>query len=158
MPWILGALALALLVMVVERLVVAPEDQLTAEDALALPHGRVRLVARLERYLLRFVDPALRGATVEFFEGEKRLGAATTDSEGFATLEIDAGPVGLRRFRVATPRADEALVVNVLAPETPVLVLDLDHTVADVSTMRFAFTPNRNVRPLSDAVDVVRRL
>ena len=158
MLWILGAIVLALGVALVERLVLAPEDQLTAEDLLALPGSRLRLKARLERYIIRFVDPPRRGEMIEFFEGANRLGSAVTDAQGFASIEIDAGPVGRRRFRVATRRAEEALVVDVLPPDVPVLVLDLDHTVADIGTMRFAFAPNQNVKPLADALDVVRRL
>jgi hypothetical protein len=158
MVWILGALALALVLLLAERLVISPEDQLTTEDALALPHGRVRLVGRLERYVIRFIDPPVRGATLEFFEGEKRLGSATTDDRGVASIEIDAGPPGERRFRVLSSRSDEALVVRVLPADSPVLVLDLDHTIIDISTTRFAFTHNRRTHPLPDAVDAVKRL
>ena len=158
MVWLLGAVALAIVLVLAERLFVAPEDQLTAQDALALPHSRVRLVARLERYVLRFVDPPVRGATVEFFEGEARLGSAVTDAQGFASIEVDAGPAGRRRFRVVSRRSQEALVVDVLASDAPVLALDLDHTVADVSTWRFALATSREVRALEGAVEAIRRL
>jgi len=158
MLWLLGAGLLALALVLVERYFIAPEDQLTAEDLLALPGSRVRLVARVERYLIRFVDPSVRGATVEFFEGDARVGAAVTDKRGFASIEIDAGPVGRRRFVVRTSRAEEALFVDVLPADAPVLVLDIDHTITDVSTFRMAFTANRDTRHLPDAVDVIRRL
>lgn len=158
MAWLLGAVALALLVVLAERLFVAPEDQLTAEDVLALPGSKIRLVARVERYLLRFVDPPVRGATVEFFDGESRLGSAVTDARGFASIEADAGPAGRRRFRVTTRRSEEALVVRVLPADAPVLVVDLDHTLADIGTTRFAFARNKDVRPLSGAVEALQRL
>ncbi|HKS16769.1 MAG TPA: hypothetical protein VJU16_05615 [Planctomycetota bacterium] len=158
MLWILGAAALALALLLVERLLVAPEDQLTAEDVLALPHSKVRLTARLERYLIRFVDPPVRGETVEFFEGETRLGSAVTDARGFASIEIDAGPEGRRRLRVATRRADEALVVDVLPGDAPILILDLDHTLSDIGTTRFAFAANKTIRPLDGAIDAAKRL
>lgn len=158
MLWLLGAGLLALALIFVERYFVAPEDQLTAEDLLALPGSRVRLVARVERYLIRFVDPSVRGATVDFFEGDTKIGAAVTDARGFASIEIDAGPVGRRRFVVRTNRAEEALVVDVLPADAPVLVLDIDHTIIDISTFRMAFTINRNSRQLPDAADVIRRL
>ena len=158
MFWFLGALVLVAALILVERLFITPEDQLTAEDLLALPGSRIRLVARLERFIIRYVDPPVRGATVEFFEGETRLGSAVTDPRGFATFEADAGPIGRRRFRVKTPRTEEALVVDVLPADASVLVVDLDHTLADISTLRFAFTANRNTKPLPEAVDVLRRL
>lgn len=158
MAWFVAAGILAIAVILAERLLVAPEDQLTAEDVLALPQSRLRLVARVERYILRFVDPPLRGVPVHFFEGEKRLGDALTDERGFASIEIDAGPPGRRRFRVVSPRSEEALVVDVRPADAPVLVLDLDHTVADVGTFRFAFAANRTVRPLAGAIDAIRRL
>jgi len=158
MVWVLGAVVLALVVVFAERMFLAPEDQLTPEDLLALPHRKVRLTARLERYLLRFVDPPLRGVTLDFFDGEQKLGSAVTDSTGSASIEIDSGPVGVRRLRVVSPRADEALVIRVLPGDAPVLVVDLDHTIADVSPFRFAFLDNRQVKPLPGAVEALRWL
>lgn len=158
MLWFLGALVLVAAIVLVERLLISPEDQVTAEDVLALPGGRLRLVGRVERYIIRYVDPPVRGATVEFFDGESRLGSAVTDPRGFAVLETDAGPIGRRRFRVKTPRAEEALVVDVLAADAPILAVDIDHTLADISTLRFAFTTNQNTRSLPEAVDVLKRL
>jgi hypothetical protein len=158
MVWLLGAVALALVVVLAERIFVAPEDQLTPEDVLALPYRKIRLIARLERYVLRFVDPPLRGVEIEFFDGERPLGSAVTDAQGSAAIEIDSGPAGLRRLRVASSRAEEPLVVRVLPADAPVLVVDLDHTIADVSPFRFAFMDNRSVRPVLGAVDAVLRL
>lgn len=158
MVWLLGALLLAVAVVLAERLVVAPEDLLTAEDVLALPGSRIRLRVRVERYLIRFVDPAVRGETVEFFEGDTKLGSAVTDAAGFASIEVDAGPEGRRRFQVRTRRAQETLVADVLPADAPILVLDIDHTITDVSTFRFAFTPDRKIRALPDAVEVIPRL
>lgn len=158
MLWLLGACLLAVALVLVERLLVSPEDQLSAEDLVALPGSRIRLIARVERYLIRFVDPPVRGATVEFFEGEKPLGTTVTDDRGFASIEVDAGPAGRRRFRVQTRRSEEALVVDVLPASAPILVLDIDHTITDISTFQFAFTTNRNTRALPDAIDVIRRL
>ena len=158
MVWLLGAGVLALTLLLVERLLVSPEDQLTAEDLLALPQSKIKLTARLERYVMRFVDPPVRGETIEFFDGDARIGSAVTDARGFASIEVDAGPAGRRRFRVATRRTDEALVVHVLSPGAPVLVVDLDHTLVDIGTTRFAFAANRTIKPLEGAVDVAKRL
>jgi hypothetical protein len=158
MVWILGAILLAASVVLVERLLVSPEDLVTAEDLLALPHGRVRLIARLERYIIRFFDPPLRGRKIEFFEGDRRLGEAVTDDRGFATLEVEVGAVGRRRFRVVSPRAEESAIVDVLPADAPVLVLDVDHTITEISTFRFAFTSNPNIHSLPDAIDVIPRL
>ncbi|HEY3227057.1 MAG TPA: hypothetical protein VGK61_08705 [Planctomycetota bacterium] len=158
MVWLLGAVVLALVVVLAERLLVAPEDQLTPEDLLALPHHKVRLTARLERYVLRFVDPPLRGVEVRFLEGDRPLGSAITDAKGFASIEIDSGQAGLRRLRVASPRTEESLVLRVLPGDFPVLVVDLDHTIADVSPFRFAFLDNRSVRPLPGAVEALHWL
>src|SRR5688572_2735795 len=144
MIWILFAGVLAAALILAERLIVAPEDQVSAEDLLALPNSRIRLVARVERYIIRFVDPPVRGATVEFFEGDKLLGSAVTDASGFASIEVDVGGPGRRRFRIVTRRAEQALVVDVLPPDAPILVLDIDHTITDIGTTRFAFTPNKN--------------
>jgi len=158
MSWVLAAAAAAGLVVLAERLWLTPEDQLTAEDACALPGGRVRLTARLQRYLLRFVDPPVPDARIEFHDGETLLGSATTDARGFASIEIDAGAPGLRRFRIVSPRAKQDLMVAVLPADAPILVLDLDHTVADVSPVRFALAENRKVRPLPGAVEAIQAL
>lgn len=158
MVWVLGAVVLALAVVLVERLLVAPEDQLTPEDLLALPDRKVRLTARLERYVLRFVDPPLRGAEIKFFDGDRSLGSAVTDGTGSASIDIESGPAGFRRLRVVSARAEEALVIRVLPADAPVLVVDLDHTIADVSPFRFAFLDNRHVRPLPGAVEALRWL
>src|SRR5262245_32522732 len=158
MVWLLGAAVLALVILLAERFVISPEDQLAAEDLLALPGTRIRLVARLERYLIRFVDPPVRGEAIEFFDGDTRIGSAVTDARGFASIEAEAGPAGRRRFRVATRRTDEALVVRVLPPDAPVLIVDLDHTLVDIGTTRFAYAPNRTIKPLEGALDAARRL
>ena len=123
------------------------------------PPPRARPARRpLERYLLRFVDPPVRGARIEFREGETLLGFATTDPRGSASIEIDAGPPGIRRIRVVSPRSEQALVVDVLPADAPILVLDLDHTVADVSPVRFAFADNRTIRPLRGAIEAIQEL
>jgi hypothetical protein len=158
MLWLLAAAVLAAAIVLIERLFVAPEDQISADDLLALPGSRIRLVARVERYLIRFVDPPVRGERVEFLEGDRLVGEAVTDALGFASIEIDAGPVGRRRFTVRTRRAAEVLMVDVLPADAPVLVLDIDHTITTVSTFRMAFTTNRKTGHLPDAVETIRRL
>ncbi|MBI4564789.1 MAG: hypothetical protein HY716_08885 [Planctomycetes bacterium] len=159
MIWVFIAIVGAGLIIAVERLWLNPEVLLTAEDTLAAPGRPLRFVALLERDIFFFIDPPIRGATVEFFEEDRRLGSAVTGADGYAVLEAGgAGEPGERRIRAVHGGASALFLVRIVPKEAPILVCDLDHTVADISAIRYAITPNEKVPALAGAERVLPRL
>lgn len=132
---------------------------ITAWDVLAVPDEPTRLDVELERRLLPFLDPPIRGSEVEA-EG---VGRARTDAEGRASFELGRLAPGTYRFRVRPlderyrASAAEALV-RVVPRETPILVTDIDHTIADVSSVGFVFRSSATVRPMEGAPEALRSL
>ncbi len=156
MAWVLVGLGLAAFVYAADRLWLNPARLLTAEDLLALPGRPLTLVARLERDLLPFLDPAIAGAEIAFRLGEQVLGVARTDALGFARFEAGPAPgPGLHVYTVTCGEAREELVVKVIEPGTPVLVLDLDETISAPSSVRFWLSDVRRVRPLAGSERVL---
>lgn len=124
---------------------------------LLVPEGEAAtLSVEAERRWLTFVDPP--AADVEIaVEG---LGKARTGADGFASFPLGVLPVGLHRYKVAMKRKPPEALVRVLPRETPIIVVDIDHTIADVSPQGFIFRKVQNVRPLlgsREALDEISR-
>lgn len=104
----------------------------------------------------------IKGRQLSFFLGEKKLGGQITDKEGFATYTWTPPGVGdyLIQARFGgdhkyAPGSD-SLMVSVRSRETPITVLDIDHTLSHTS--------NKNVlkgkiddKPLEHSLNVVKR-
>ncbi len=129
---------------------------ITPRDLLSIPDETVTLEAEMERPVCLFIDPPIADAEIEA-EG---LGRGTTDGGGLARIEAGRLPEGSRRFRLratgerwSAPEV-EALVC-VARRDAPVFVTDIDQTLADVSSLGFAFRSNESVRPLDGAVEAM---
>jgi hypothetical protein len=112
---------------------------------LLLPAGEpATLEVEVERRVLTFIDPAVAGEEIEI-EG---VGRARTGSNGIASFSLGALPVGTHRFKVKMSRKPPEAIVRVVERDTPVIVVDIDHTIADVSPQGFIFRKVQNVRPV----------
>jgi len=112
---------------------------------LLLPEGEAAtLEVEVERRWLTFVDPPLADVDVEV-EG---LGRARTAANGIASFPLGVLPPGTHRFRVKMSRKPPEAIVRVIPRETPLIVIDIDHTIADVSPQGFILRKVQNVRPM----------
>jgi hypothetical protein len=131
----------------------APETLVTARDLLAPADGPVNLEIEVERRYWPFFDPPLADAELEI-EGQKVL----TDRAGEARIDLGTRAPGLHRLRVRLgPATDEALVA-VVAKDQPIFITDIDHTIADVSSMGFIFRSVGSVRPLAGSREALERI
>ncbi len=161
MTWIVlgSALALCLALILAERLLLTPRAILTVEDVVTSPGRPVRLRAHVERDILPFWDPPVAGVDVLF----GTAGAAKTDASGNAELVLPAADApGRARHEVSIrgrlPADPAPLVVDILAPDAPVFVIDIDGTVARCSAYGQAVRENRKIRAIAGAADGVKAL
>lgn len=112
---------------------------------LLLPAGEAAtLHVEVERRWLTFVDPPMADAEV-VIDG---VGRARTGPDGIASFALGVLPAGTHRFKVRMNRRPPEAMVRVVERETPVIVVDIDHTIADVSPQGFIFRKVQNVRPV----------
>ena len=112
---------------------------------LLLPAGEpATLDVEVERRWLTFIDPPVADAEVEV-EG---VGRARTGPDGIASFALGALPVGTHHYKVRTSRKPLEAIVQVVDREAPILVVDIDKTIADVTPQGFIFRKVLNVRPM----------
>jgi hypothetical protein len=122
---------------------------------LLLPAGEpATLEVEVEHRVLTFIDPAISGLEIEL-EG---IGRARTGPNGIASFSLGTLPVGTHRFRVKTGRRPPEAIVRVIEPGTPVIIVDVDHTIADVSPQGFIFRKVQNVRPVLGSREALEEL
>lgn len=118
----------------------------------------------MERRLFLFVDPNIEGVEVELHSETASFGRCRTDRDGIARWRLPAMPEGLHRLRArlvpeSRYRASEAEgYAGVFAPDAPVFITDIDHTIADVSPFGFIVRSNVTVRPLPGAPEALREI
>lgn len=132
-------------------------------DVLALPGEEVELVARLEKHLGPGHQRPIVDKKVLFFLDGKRLGYARTNDAGRAVLRYRTGQPGAYAIRATTSRRgtgtdrSSPILVKVVDRRTPVILTDIEMTLHNSSSLRFPFTPNKDLGPLPDSVDALRR-
>jgi hypothetical protein len=132
---------------------------ITPRDVLAASGEDITLEVEVERFVAPFVDPALEGVEVEI-DG---IGVARTDAEGVARFTLGAVQPGARRYRARMKNGrwraiDAEAHVSIVPRDAPILVTDVDGTIADVSSLAFPFRSNRGVPPLDGAVEALREI
>jgi hypothetical protein len=138
--------------------------KVTGYDTMALPGSPVQIRAKVERSGILLINPDVRGSEVSFYRTDGAspvlLGKGTTDADGTAWLEIDApdrdGILPLRASVGDTPGDD--FIVMTAAAGRPLLVTDIDHTIADVGAIEFLTSKPEDVKTLPNAVPVLTRL
>lgn len=117
---------------------------ITPYDVLVPAGEPATLEVEVERRILTFVDPPAADVEVEV-EG---IGRARTDRSGIASFPLGVLPVGTHRFLVRTGRKPPEAIVRVVDRETPVIIVDIDKTIADVTPQGFILRKVQNVRPM----------
>jgi hypothetical protein len=118
---------------------------LTTPYDLLLPSGEpATLEVEIERRWMTFIDPPVADAEVEI-DG---IGRARTNSNGIASFDLGKLPVGTHRFQIKTSRKPPEALVRIVERETPILIVDIDKTIADVTPTGFIFKKVQNVRPM----------
>ena len=127
---------------------------LTPRDLL-LPTGlEAALEVEVESRWAPFIDFARAGAEVEV-EGH---GRGVSGKDGVARIPLKPLPDGLHRLRVRAGLAEAEAYVRVSPPGAPVLITDIDHTIADVSSVGFIFKASGTVRMVAGARDALAEL
>src|SRR5262245_56864688 len=127
---------------------------ITPYDLLLTAGEPATLEVELERRILTFIDPAIIGEEIEV-EG---VGRARSGSNGIASFSLGALPVGTHLFKVRTSRKPPEAIVRVVERDTPVIIVDIDHTIADVSPQGFIFRKVQNVQPVPGSREALEEL
>lgn len=153
--------AVCVLLVVAERLLLSPRALVTPEDVITAPGLPISVRVLVERRILPFWDPPLRDAEV-VLEGETGRSSARTNARGVAEFGLPAAEAGRHRYvaRLAAPiEGDPApLLVEVVPPDRPVLVADIDGTLANVHQVVHAFRDNAAIRPHEGAAATLTAL
>jgi hypothetical protein len=142
------------------------DARLQAMDALARPGEEVVLRARLERGLVKGIHPDVPGATLLYELDGRVLGRAVTDDDGTAALRWRAPVDGRADLRIQVrpvkdsgyAAAPSVLLLAVRDGVRPILVTDIDHTIADVASLKFPFKKAEDIPELVGASQVLGAL
>jgi hypothetical protein len=140
--------------------------RLQAFDVLARPGEKVTLRAKLEREGILGIDPNLHGVTLVFRLAGKELGRARTADEGIASLAFTVPEGGRADLRVEVSLAEgseyaaasSTLLIAVRDGKRPILVTDIDNTIANVSTLGFLGKSPEEIPELPGAAAALGRL
>ena len=124
---------------------------ITPRDLLAPAGEQVSLEIEVERRFAPFIDPPYVAARLEL-DGH---GSAITDGEGQAAVPLQGLATGPNRIRVALDGVSTEAMVVVIPRDAPVFITDIDHTIADVSSVGFIFKSVGKVRPLEGAAEAL---
>lgn len=147
--------------------------RLRAFDELLTVGKTATLSAKLERGGFLFWGRDVHGAKITFeilhvpesAKSEKpvyvELCEAHTNRDGIASADMKGFFKGVHLIRAIYPAGSAVQAfsrVFVVDPKTPILVCDIDHTIADISTLGFLTTEPHDVEPLPGAVEALMRL
>jgi histidinol phosphatase-like enzyme len=117
---------------------------ITPYDLLVPAGEAATLDVEAERRWLTFVDPPVADVELEI-DG---VGRAKTNADGIASFPLGVLAPGTYRYKVLRGRKPPEALVRVIDPRMPVIVVDIDHTIADVSPQGFILRKVQNVRPV----------
>jgi hypothetical protein len=127
---------------------------ITPRDLLAPAGEPLALEVELERRLLPFLDPAIEAVEIEV-DG---AGRAVVGPGGVAAVPLGALAPGTYRYRVRWRSAQAEALIRVVPRDVPILITDIDQTLADVSALGFVLLPNRSIRPLRGAREALEEI
>ncbi len=143
--------------------------RLRAFDEIILVGQKATLRAKLEKGGGRDV----KGAKIAFevLEPEKtdkegksvylKLGEAITNSDGMAAIAKEGFSEGTHVVHSKSTGTYAAAAVSrvfVVKPEQPLLVCDIDHTIADVSALKFLTSKTKDIPALPGSVEILKEL
>ena len=122
---------------------------------LLVPAGEPAVLeVEVEDRWMAFIDPPAAGIEIEV-EG---VGRSKSDRAGIARFDLGVLPEGTHRPVVLFNRKAVEAVVRVTPRETPLIIVDIDETIADVTPWGFIMRRVRDVLPLEGAREVLREL
>ncbi len=127
---------------------------ITPYDLLCPAGESATLEVEVERRWLTFVDPPLADLEVEV-EG---FGRARSGADGRASFPLGVLSAGTHRLPVRCGRKEVEAIVRVVPADAPILVVDIDQTIADVTPQGFIFRPVKSVRPLPGSREALEEL
>ena len=137
---------------------------LTVEDHVCRAGDDLTLIAKLEYRGVYIFNRGTDDKRLRFFLDGRPIGDDETNDEGYARVKHDFDAPGAHRLVVAYDRdgvwaAEAAATVFVWRKHEPILVVDVDHTVAD-TRVRDLLTRSgtETSQPMPDAPEVLREL
>ncbi|HAX61218.1 MAG TPA: hypothetical protein DCX95_01465 [Elusimicrobia bacterium] len=137
--------------------------KLVAYDSIVVPGQEVILSAKLEKKIL-FFRPDVKGEKLFFYIDNKNMGESVTDNDGFAYLPCTIIKPGIFELTVKVSTASEFFSDTASAKifcsdkKKPTIIVDIDHTVADVSWLGYITRSNIKVKPLKNAPEILQKL
>ncbi len=134
-----------------------------AYDSLAYPGREVHLAVRL-RSLREMKNMA--NVTVSFYRGRKLIGRSRTDAGGLAHMAWTPPKIGNYHLRARITEvadshreflaiSDTSLLVVARSRDTPIVVIDLDHTIVDAGFFRVLLG---GAKPMDRSLEVTKRI
>jgi hypothetical protein len=117
---------------------------ITPYDLLHPAGEPVTLEVEVEHRWGTFIDPAAKDVEVEV-EG---VGRARTAFTGIATFALGTLPPGTHHPVVRMGRRSVEALIRVIPADTPLIIIDIDQTIADVTPQGFIFRATRSVRAM----------
>lgn len=127
---------------------------ITPYDLLVPTGEAVTLEVELERRILTFIDPAVADREVEV-EG---YGRARSAAGGIASIPIGVLPPGSHKLTVRAGSKKADALVRVIERETPIIVVDIDQTIADVTPQGFILKKVQDVAAMPGAPEALSEL
>src|SRR3989339_96474 len=137
--------------------------RLVAYDLITVPGEKVIFRAKLEKNIL-FLRPDIKNEKIFFYINNKSIGESITNNEGFAFLPYTINKSGIFELNVKLSTASGYISNSISAKvfcsykKRPAIIVDIDHTVADVSWFGYVTKPNKDVLPLKNAPEVLQKL
>lgn len=132
-------------------------------DAIIYPGTVVDLEVKVERARFFPTRVDLRKQKIHFTHKGMHLGATRSGKNGIARLKTVFYEPGLKivKARLDSSKYQANLTDNrilVVERDAPILISDIDHTLADISGRDFLRTPDQEIPQLVRASEVVNRL
>ncbi len=149
---LLGASAVGCIVLLYASGSFAGEVKLQGYDAIALVGERAHLSAKLEKQGVLGLNPDLHGVLLRFEVDWKPYGAAKTEEEGVAFIDIPFKEPGIHTVRVSIasdPKGRtgaDVFTLLVMDKGQEWAPCDLDHTICDTDDLMFPFQENASIR------------
>lgn len=139
---------------------------ITAYDAYIPSEAKsIKIRAKLESVGVLNINPDVEGERLTFYIDSERIGAAATDSNGFAELEFKPGKRVNSALTVKLEGSDDYIakddisLIYAIDPKKPTIISDIDWTVSetDKSALILKDVDDESV-PLKDAPSVLNEL
>ena len=144
----------------------ARSARVQAYDVLARPGEEVILRAKAERRGALGIHPDLHGVSLVYRSEGREIGRARTGDDGLAGLLWRVPASGRADLRIEVSFAEgsgyagspSTLLLAVRDGTRPILVTDIDHTIADVKALEYPFMEAADIPELPRASEVLGRL